>query len=360
MIEARILLLSALALPLMGCAAPKTALKKQEAQAQWSQVKGRIKLQLARRSLDQGLVDEAIRQCGEALGQDPSSIDAHILMAQACLEKGDDAQAEAALRHAALLNSAHPDLYYFSGVLAERRNQLPQALEMYQKAYDARRGDVDYLVSCATVLLRSDRPERAWQLLKSRQADFPEEASVRFLLGQALSLMDRKAEAAEALSAAVRLAPEDSLLRREAGLALLSIGELDEAVQVLKPLLIASTDKCSASLIRCVAAAMLARNQAAQAIKILDPATAAHPDDASLWLLLAQAHATSGSLQEGARAAARAAQIDGNSSEGPLLLAYISMVSGQKEQAIRTAKQILQKHPSDHEAAAILARAQQR
>jgi predicted Zn-dependent protease len=351
-----ILLFSVLCLVLSGCADLNSGPKKRDAQAEWGQVKGRIKLQLARRSLDQGQLKEALQQCTEAISLDPESLDGHLLMAEITLEKGNDAQAEAALRHAALVDEKHPDISYLGGILAERRNKPDEAVALYQKAYTAKPDDLDYLLSYAVALLHAGRPERALPLLKSRQKDFPDEPSVQLLIGQALSLMDRKEEAAAVLQEAVRLAPDNSLVRQEAGLTLLRADKIDQALEVLGPLFVASTDKCSPAMIRAAAGALLAHNRPDRAVRILEPATVTHAQDASLWLLLGRAYLLTSRTQEAVRAAGRAVQIDEASAEARLLLAYASLEAGQRLQAAQVARQVLDRDPQDHEAAAILAR----
>jgi len=340
-----------------GCGNPATQGRTPQPEAQWGQVRSRIKLQLARRSLEQGLIDDAFQQCGEALTLDTESLDGLLLMAQICLEKGNEAQADAVLKHAALINEKHPDIYYFGGILAERRNRSQEAIDLYRQAYYAKPGELEYLLSYAMVLLHTGQPERALPLLKSRQKDFPDDAGILLLIGQALSLMDRKPEAAASLQQAVRLVPDNSLIRQEAGLALLDAGNVDEAMEVLAPLWV-GPDTCSPGIIRCVAARLLTQDRAERAIRVLEPATAMHAKDASIWLLLAKACVLAGRPQDASRAAARAVQADEDSIDAKLMLAYASLAAGQKNQAAQVARQILSRHPRDAEAINIMSRTQ--
>jgi tetratricopeptide (TPR) repeat protein len=339
-----------------GCAQPTSPPKGRQSEAQWGQVRSRIKLQLARRSLEQGLIEEAMQQCNEALSLDVESLDGLLLMAQVCLEKGNDGQAEAALKHAALINEKHPDISYLGGILAERRGRLDEAIDLYQKASTTNPADLDYLISCAMALLHAGQPERALPLLKSRQKDFSEEAAVHLLMGQALSLMDRREEASASLHEAVRLAPDDLLIRQEAGLALLDAGKIEPAMEVLAPLWIAAGDKCSPVVIRMVAGKLLAGGHCDRAIRVLEPATAICGKDTALSMLLARAYLSADRPADAVRAAARAVQNDESSVEARLLLAYCSLAAGQKQEAAQVARQILARHPRDADAVAILAK----
>lgn len=354
----RVLLISLMAAcaAVAGCGQPAGSPKGRQSEAQWSDVRCRIKLQLARRSLDQGLIDQAMQQCNEALSLDAESLEGLLLMAQVCLEKGNDAQAEAALKHAALINENHPDISYLGGILAERRGRLDDAIALYQQASMANPADLDYLISHAMALLHAGLPERALPLLKSRLKDFADEAAVHLLMGQALSLMDRKEEAAGRLQESVRLAPEDLLIRQEAGLALLDVGKIEPAMEVLAPLWIAAGDKCSPVVIRVVAGKLLARGYCDRAIRVLEPASITLEKDTAVWMLLARAYLLADRAQDAARAAARAVQNDESSLEARLLLAYCSLAAGQKQEAAQVARQILARHPRDAEAVAILAR----
>ncbi len=342
-----------------GCALLEKQPEASKKSKDWDKVRGRIKTQLAQRNFEADHLEEALRQCGQALSLDSESMESYLLMARIMLAKDKNAQAATVLEQAGHLGTKSPELDYLRGVVAERDNQTKLAVEFYKQAYQADWENHDYLITYAESLLRAGRLEPMVDLLRSRQADFDEDPVIFLLLGQAFSLLDRADEAADALAMAVQLAPGNHLLREETTLALLDAGRLSEAVHTLRPLLAASAEDIDPQTIRSVASSLMEQEQFQAALAVLEPALKVHTDDAWCWLLSAQAHVALDQKSKAESALLRALQENSQLTEARLLQAWFKLADGEPRKAAIEARQILKHHPHDAEAQAILARAQQ-
>lgn len=341
---------------LAGCAAPPKNLGKVEAKARWEQMRAKVKRQLAERNFEGGQIDDALKICQEVLALDGASLDSYLLMARIQLEKGQMAAAEAALDNASGLGQDVPDLAYLRGMLAERREQMSDAFEWYQKAYEAKPSEVDYLVAYAESMLAAGQIDPAIELLTKRERDFEQEARVQVLFGQALALGGRHSDASDAYLSALRLTSTDPLLREEASLVLLAAKRVDEAQVVLEPLFATLKDHPSPAIVEALAGALLNVNRVDRATILLETAATEHPESFGINLLLGKAYLMLDKPRQAQEAAHRACRLKPRSAEARLLLAYSAFVAGNYDQAIATSQEIIAANPNDAEAISLLER----
>jgi len=340
-----------------GCAALEKNPRKEEAKARWEQMRAKVKYQLAERNFAAGQVDEAMKLCQEVLALYPTFLDGYLLMSRIQLEKGRTSEAEAALDTASGLGQPVPELDYLRGVLAERREEMADALDWYRRAYEALPEEPDYLVGYVEALLNLERLEEAMNVLQERHRDFEQDARVQLLHAQVLSLLGREDEAASAYLGLLRLAPGDPLLREEVVLALLSASRFDEAQAVLEPMLRSGENKPSAPLLHSWATALLEHHHPDTAVSVLKQAAAMYPEAFSLRLLLGKAYLMLNQPAPARDAAREACGLRPASTEAKLLLAYSCLAGGDPEEAISLAQAIIAAAPDDAEALAIMAQA---
>src|SRR5437867_755862 len=73
---------------------------KQQAKERWSNMRGRLKLEMAQESYKAGQLDQALSILAECLSLDPQSGETYVLNSKILLEKGETAQASEALDEA--------------------------------------------------------------------------------------------------------------------------------------------------------------------------------------------------------------------------------------------------------------------
>lgn len=341
-----------------GCAAtPDHETAQQQAQSRWERMRAKVKLQLAERNFETAQIDESHKLTEEVLALDPTNLDAYLLMCRVQLEKGRNAEAEAALDSAAGLGQAVAELDYLRGVLAERREQTEDAARWYERAYVSDPTEPAYLLAFAESLLVLDQLETAANLLADRRQDFEQDVRVQVLLGQVLAMLGRHRDASDAYMTVMRLAPDDVRLREEAGLALIAADRTDEAQIVLEPLLKSKDPPPSVTLIRAVAGALLDAGKQQAAMSLLERGVADHAAEASLWLLLGKARLMADEPAAARGDIERACRIAPDLVEARLLLAYAALTAGDREAAADAARQIIAVSPDDPQARALLAAA---
>lgn len=194
-------------------------------------------------------------------------------------------------------------------------------------------------------------------LLESRRGDFDQQPAFHMLLGQAYTQAGRLGPAADAYQNALTLAPGSMELREETALALIAANRLAEARAVVEASPIEGTGP-SATLLRNLASALIAANQSEAAVRLLEPAVIAHAEIPGLWITLARGYLALEANEKAGRALDKALALTPESPEACLLAAYRALVTGNKPQAEKLAKKVIERNPQDEQAVAILAAAQ--
>ena len=340
-----------------GCNALDHSTRVEQSKKQWSHVRARVKLQLAQRSFQNAALEDALNACDEAVGLAPDMTEAHQLMSRIQLERGEVAKAQASLSLAEAITPDDPETAYLHGLIAERRGKLDEAIESYQKAYQAKPDELDYLVTYVECLIAADRCTEALDVIQPRRADFERHASVHALTGQTFSLLGRANEAAGCYQLAVHLAPEDPVLREEAGLALLAADRIEQAHALFDTDPANSNSGMSGGLAALLADGLLRKSRRPdQAARLLERAVEIHHSDPTLWLLLAEACMQLDRIDRAGEAIDQAAGLAPDRAELWLLRAYHALATGRTAEAVRAARRLVQQNSDDVEARALLAK----
>ena len=349
----------ALLVPLVvaGCNALDHSTQVEQSKKQWSHVRARVKLQLAQRSFQNAALDDALNACAEVVGLAPDMPEAHRLMSRIQLERGEVAKAQGSLMLAEAIAPDDPETAYLHGLIAERRGKLDEASEFYHSAYQARPDELDYLLTYVECLIAADQCAEALAAIQPRRADFERHASVHALTGQTFSLLGRKNEAAGCYQLAVHLAPEDPVLREEAGLALLAADRIEQAHALFDTDPAESNAAISPGLTALLADSLLRKSRRPdQATRLLEHAVKTHHNDPTLWLLLAEACMQTDRIDRAGEAIDQAARLAPDRAEVWLLKAYHALATGHTTEAVRAARQLVRQNPDDIEARSLLAK----
>ena len=122
----------------------------------------------------------------------------------ACEQSGQPRRSEAALRRALQLNPAHhQSLNYLGYMWAERGRNLPEALQMIEKALSLSPGNPAYLDSQAWALFRLGNPSAARPLLEEALRQVPDDPTLLEHFGDIASRLGETNQAKEAYEKAI-------------------------------------------------------------------------------------------------------------------------------------------------------------
>ena len=338
-------------LPLGGCQTPTHARAKVQAEQRWSQVRGQVKLQLARQQFERGLFDDAIKTLQEATTLDPTSADSYALLAKANLELGKSTTADQVLGAAQKLGLVSAELHYLQGVVLEQRNELEAALTHYTHACSLDETKAAYVLARIETLVALNRVKEALALADAKANRFDDDGSIALLAARITALASDPRQALERFqnpsirSAGSRVATE------ELGCLLANQERCSEAIQILQPLCDAAATevhapKVSAQARRALAGCYLTENQPKLAMGVLLD----HAADQASQVILAKAALAAGEYMTGLQALEQARRGEHKAAEVDLLLAAIHWKRNDLTSAESVLDQIVAARPEDVDA----------
>jgi len=329
-----------------GCAGPHEKMQ-QEAQARWEGMRAKVKVRLASEQFEQGRVAEALGQLNEAIRLDQESPGAAILLAKIQLAKGQLATARETLDEAERAWDATAEIPYLRGVLEERAGRSQEAFEAYREAFEAEPDNSDYFVAvCESMLaLGMVRQTIAW--LDVQEEAHGHTGAFHVLMGRALRLDGRPAEAAAAYEAAVETGAMDDEIREARALCLMWAERYAEAAELLRPLLARVARESRPSLQLALCRCLLESGDIGQAGERLALLSRSAPDSVPLRQLMARAAWARDDGPAALRHARRAAAIEGAGADVHLMVAVFAYRLGQDELAYDVVQKVLSAEPTN-------------
>ncbi len=330
---------------------------KKEAKDRWSQMRGKLKYQLAVETFTGGQLDEAQKHLNESIGLDPTAAAPYVLRAKILLERGETGSASDALDEALRHGGDTAETDYLSGLIAQRYGRFGDALAWYEHASTREPMNAPYVVAVAETLVALDRAADALARVRSRLTDFEQNATLRALAGGIYMMLDRYEEAADAYRDAARIVPDDQRLQYQLGLALTLSENYQEGAAVLAAAVKAEDPAApvEASALSALARCRLAMNQPEEAKAAMRRVVEADPNSPRNWALLARAALAANDLLSARQAATRAAQMAPGEADPAILLAYICCEQRDFPTAIGILQGVLRAAPDDSMALYLLA-----
>jgi len=338
----RIGLMTAVILLLAGC--NFQGRQKIEAYQRWHQARAQVICSVASEHLKVGQLDEAGAKALEAIHLDGKYLPAHLVLVKVRLEQGRYADALSQLAKAAPLDAENAEIPYLRGVAQEKRGEDIEALKAYQQARALDESNDAYAMASAEVLVAMGRPKQALELLKARLAHRDGNAAMLALAGELAMLVDAPGEGAEFFRQALDACPKSVSLLESLAKAYFFAARYDKAVEALSKL-VADHDKAGWIYLM-MGTCHMRLNRPLDARRAYQAGTDVAPDQAPLWVCLAQAALV---LNDAPRAivAARRALALGECLEASAVLGYAMLREGKPESAAQVLSKVAQKRPDD-------------
>ncbi|NOX57516.1 MAG: tetratricopeptide repeat protein [Planctomycetes bacterium] len=329
-----------------GCAATNKE-RKVEAEQHWNQVRGKIKLQLARQQFEHGQVDDAVSYLEEALGWDTKNAQAFLLLAECRLSQGKIQSAQRAIEHAVALDGQNARFRSVRGMIAERTKRYEDALTDYRMAREIDDTVVSYLMAEAECLVAMGRASEALRVLEANDLYYDNDPSLLALMGEIALRQGDDERAEQAFRAVLATGHYTPVIAEEYALLAVRAHRYTEALTVLQPLLDKHGDHLAPSVVRAVAKCMLELNRSEAVKMTLRKLLKKNPEDLSAWILLAKAGIKSKDMATARRGARNAERLAPNDPQTLLVSAYVNMREKRFPAANRSLRKLIRQNDRD-------------
>jgi tetratricopeptide (TPR) repeat protein len=177
-----------------------------------------------------GQLDEAIRQCREAIRLQPEYVEAHNNLGITLDEKGQVGEAISQYREALRLKPDYVDACYNLATALLLSGQLDEAIRQFQEVLRLNPGYAEAQDYLQQALGRKDQLDQTIRQAHQALRLNPNDAETHYNLGNALAEKGQADEAINQYREAVRLKPDYAKARNNLGIALAGKGQLDEAI----------------------------------------------------------------------------------------------------------------------------------
>jgi tetratricopeptide (TPR) repeat protein len=312
-------------LVLTGCTTPEKRHDKSAAANQWKGARASVMAQMARDQFGSGNFDGARSTLTQAIKLNPKDPELRVLSARTGIEQGDLELAENELRVAQELSPEMAVADYYYGVVMQRWQRMPKALDLYTKASEKAPTEPAYLLARAETLVALDRETEALALLMGSFSRFENSAEVRATAGQVLLRQRKFSEAADMLRQAVMLNSEDEGLRVTLAKALLNAGRHSEATEVLERLVNAPDLRDRADLHNMLGECYMKLEKYRDARACFETASNLQPQNGVYLIGLARASLEAGDIRRAEIAVRKALAMQPTDGQANLLLGYVRM-----------------------------------
>jgi tetratricopeptide (TPR) repeat protein len=373
----------------VGCNSAPKKTQKQEVTEQWNRTRAKVMYGLARDQYSTGNFDTSRQTTAEALRLDPENETLHLLSARLAIEGGQLEVASRELEQARKLNPKDAEADYLSGVVAQRWQKTPEALEFYAAAVQKNSDELAYLLAQSEMLIALERQEEALHLLQDKVVYFENSAVIRDAVGQLLVESRKYKEAADILRQASVLDSGDMTIREHLAFALYFAHNYRDAIepfqQVLKTVpsgkrgdlwvalgqsqlesgltrdarrsfeTASQIDPQSPSVNLAQARVAMAQNDYARAEIALKRALSLDPARSETRLLMGYLRLKQGKVQDALSSFQRASALDSSDTVSLCMVGYSLQQLGRHDEAIRYYAQALKIKPGDEMAARMMA-----
>jgi len=331
---------------LAGCTDLAAKNNRKEAEEHWSQVRGQMKLQVAREHLRAGRLAEAESQITDALALDPKSPAIHILAARVNLEKGELAAARNALHTAIQLGGETTETDYLLGILAEWSGDQAAALKHFDQG--TRRGDASpaMIVAQAEALVALGRTEEALALIRKQRSEYAGHPAMCLLAGDIHTMLGQYDEAVSAYRELALACPGDVQAQIRYGSTLARSGRWAEAIRTLGPLFEKDTELPWPACLA-LGRSYLELGNPTAAREVFERAGRQHENEAEPWTWLARTAIEQDDLATARDTAERACRINSQDASQWLLLGHVYVLQGDSERARVALATALDHDPQD-------------
>lgn len=340
---------------LASCASQRGKEMREQAYSRMDRVNAGILNEQATTAFETGQLNKAINLANQAVERFPKGSTHHVLRGRILMELDRLAEAERSLRQAIELNEEEAQAHYFLGIVFERLSRDDLAHEQFITASEMQPEKLQFLMAAVESLMAQDRLDEAETILNDRFNDFEHNAALHHLHAQLMVMQGRGDEASSSYEMASLLAPEDvDLLTEWARLqhrqgdhagVLACLDELRHLHQVKPPL--------DLQLVEARSLSTVGRLPEARVIYLNLVKT--YPDRFSIWHEFGLFAWEAEDWRSLDRCARRLEAAGDASIQARLFLAVTAREDGSLASANEILRGILEEHPEDAMANALLA-----
>jgi len=323
-----------LAVVIAGCQTPPMSESKEDAHLKWNSTRAHMLCGVGSEQLRTGQLAEAARNAMDALGLDPQSIDARILLGKVYLEQGHYIAAEAELKKAANQANHDSQVMYLLGVAQEKAGRYEEALESYHQSLARDTNNLNAVMASAEVMVAMDRPEQAAAYVEAYLPMAQGDSGLHEISARLAMMRGDFRRAAKDYQHAVDINSKNISYQEELARAQYYAGMHADSLTTLRSLASTKGYEAPAWVFTLTGDCLMMVDRPVEARTAYEKVCSMQPESSGAWCNLAKAALALGDPSRASLNARQSLAMDRSNTEATLVLAYAMVQSGQAHQAI--------------------------
>ncbi len=327
-----------------------------EADRRWKETRSALMLNMAQQQFKNGDLAQATNSLADAIAIDQSNPQLYVMAGRVALERDMVERSLIYLNKALQVDAGTHKAHYYLGLVFQRWEQFDKALSHYTKAYDIVPDHAPYLLAWGEMLVALNRVDEALSLFEKKSKYFEASAGLHIAMAQLYMMREQHDKAVLELRQAALMQPEDAQIREQLATALIATGQHDAALREYRWLDDEGYVASRRDLQTTVASTYLAGGNVDEARRRYQALARLAPNDAEVWLGMAQANWAANNLTGTLGAAQHIIQIAPSRHEPYLLIGLVMHRRGLIHKALKMYGKAAQAAADEHKSQSLIMR----
>ncbi|MFA5293206.1 MAG: tetratricopeptide repeat protein [Phycisphaerae bacterium] len=308
--------------------------KKQEMQSKWQKSSSEIRLSAAEAQIESGQYAQAEAAVRKSLDMGLNLPQANLLMGKIELARSNFEQAKRYLQNYVRLDEKDDNGWFLLGLSCERLGDDLSAMKWYKKAFEISPNNTDYILAVGRIYMADGNFEQAESFYLEKMASNPADTELKVAAAQMYLAQDKKDRALQLYEQASMLRPQSGDLLEALGSCYIMTKQWDKAFNVQHKLY----SRCvlreeKTRYLKTMAITAMNAGNYSNAVKYYSSLTSQDRNNAGLWLSTGQAALGAGLLRQAITCSQKVLELSPETKEAWLLSGSANYKNGNFLQA---------------------------
>jgi len=315
--------------------------KKEAASARWEKATAKAKVAVAEDLFRNNNYVEAEKTLAKAIVSDPQLASAHLLMGQLQFAQAKIDSSRKFFDAAVVLDKDMHKGWYFKGLIAQKDNDLTEAITNYERAMVIQPDNIEYITAVVQMYTANDDYNKAITLLDRKIQLLPGKSEIRLAKAEILLRLGKLSGAIEQYNAVLLLEGNDPGVIESLGYCYIMDKQFSNAADVFERLTAGATGEKKKTYLQMLAMCSMNAGQYGRAVGYYDQLSPDKRDDAQMWLQMGQAALGANVPARAIACSGRALELRPGWGEAIILQGCAQYLSGDYSTAIKTFRGVI-------------------
>jgi tetratricopeptide (TPR) repeat protein len=315
--------------------------KKEAAQMRWEKATAKAKVTVAEEFFQNNRYPEAERTLVDAIESDPKLASAHLLMGKLQFVQAKIDSAKKFFSASVSLDADMHQGWYFKGLIDQQEKNLESALVNYKKAMAVQPDNIEYITAVVQMYASGEDYQSATGLLDTKIQLLPTKSELRLAKAEILLRLGELKEAIDLYKTVLLFEGDDTSVIESLAYCYIMDKQFSNAADAFEKLTATATVEKKKTYLQMLAMCSMNAGQYERAARYYDQLSPDQRDDARMWLQMGQAALGSNAPARALACASRTLELRPGWSEAIVLKGCAQYINNDYNNAIQTFRRVI-------------------